>query len=245
MTTKTVWQQLKDLVECDQKIVTIQQEIAHAKNGLERDLSAENKCERALQEKKQLVFDLQKSINLKELSSKELKEKEEHRRSQLETVKGQKEYMALESEIAHLAKERAAIEEEILKQWSTIDSLKKELEDLAGDTIKQEEILRHDMQIKQDNISHLQTKLAETEQQRATAFNCVQPEWQTQYQRMQNSVPDPIVPVIHASCSACYYAISFPEMSKLKKGDIAPCRSCYRFLYYNADEEKNAVKAQY
>ena len=120
---------------------------------------------------------------------------------------------------------------EVLEEIKKLDKegefdLKKELEALTGDTAKQEEILQHDMQIKQDNIKNLQAKLAELQTQRTVAFNNVQPEWQTQYQRMQHSVPDPIVPAIHASCSACYYAIPFPDMSKLKKGEIVPGRSC-------------------
>src|SRR3989304_8610606 len=102
MTAKTLWQQLKDLVECDQKIATIQNEITDAQKGIERDHSSENKGERILKEKQQYVFSMQKNINLKELSAKEPKEKEDRRRSQLETVKDQKEYMAFETEIAHL-----------------------------------------------------------------------------------------------------------------------------------------------
>ena len=62
---------------------------------------------------------------------------------------------------------------------------------------------------------------------------------------MRRKVADPIVPVLGASCSACYYAILRQDLTKLKKSGVLPCRNCYRFLYYDIEEENDAKKESF
>jgi predicted nucleic acid-binding Zn-ribbon protein len=62
---------------------------------------------------------------------------------------------------------------------------------------------------------------------------------------MKGSVPDPIVPVISECCSACYYSVLHQDMVKLKRSGVLLCRSCYRFLYYDENEQKDLKKATF
>jgi predicted nucleic acid-binding Zn-ribbon protein len=245
MTIKSLWQQLKDLVDCDKKIATITKEIADVEQGIKQDQQREGQQDLLIAEKEQLIFNLQKSLNLQELSTKELKDKEDLKRKQLDNVKDQKQYKALENEIAALSKERLDLEEQVIKQWFTMDMYKTEVEVLKTNKGKQTEIIKHDLDIKAENIAHLKEKLAQAQQERTVAMSQVLPEWQTQYERMRHSVPDPIVPVINSSCSACFYAILPQDLTKLKKSNIMICRNCYRFLYFDEEEAKDANKAQY
>jgi predicted nucleic acid-binding Zn-ribbon protein len=65
-------------------------------------------------------------------------------------------------------------------------------------------------------------------------------EWLTKYQRMRAKVADPLVPVMNTSCSACFYSIPPQDLNRLKKNALLLCRSCYRLLYYDKEEEKDS-----
>jgi predicted nucleic acid-binding Zn-ribbon protein len=62
---------------------------------------------------------------------------------------------------------------------------------------------------------------------------------------MKHNVPDPIVPVLNECCSACFYAVLYQDMVKLKKAELLPCRNCYRFLYYDEEEQQDTQQASY
>jgi predicted nucleic acid-binding Zn-ribbon protein len=245
MIEKSLWQQIKDVVDCDKQIAALNNTITDLQKGISHDTDLESQRNAILHEKQRLLFEAQKNSQLKELTLKELKETEAQKRLQLDAVKNQKEYKAFQSEIESLAAQRNKQEEESLKHLYLIDKLKAELETLQQSDTEKHAILEHDKQIKADNLAHLQTTLLETVQKRETAIQHVPSEWRIQYERMKQSVPDPIVPVLDGSCSACYYAVLFHDLAKLKKSQLVVCRNCYRFLYYDESEEKSLKQPNY
>lgn len=245
MTEKSLWQQIKEVVDCDKTIASLKNDIKIIELGLIKDRQQGNIQESLANEKQRLLLNLKKDLQLKELTSKDLKAKEDRKRVQHDHAQGQKEYMALEREIATLGKDRAALEEDIVKQWFNVDLLKKEIDDLGANKDEQASALVHDIKIKEDRIAELSQKLAKVMETRALAVGQVEPEIRTQYERMHNNVPDPIVPVLSASCSACFYAIAPQNLIRLKRAEVLICRNCYRFLYYDSQEAIDATKAQY
>ncbi len=245
MTIKSLWQQIKDLVDCDKKIIDLQKEIADVVFGLEKDKLSQTKHEATIQEKQRALFNLQKDLHQRELTSQELKDNEEKKRHQLDNVNEQKEYKALEKEISNISSERQKLDEQILKEWYTVDILKKDIEDLVK---KQEELLvrtKIDIASKEENLTSLQAKLVEAQKARDIAMQHVPAEWRAQYERMKHKVPDPIVPVLNSTCSACFYTILHHDLINLRKSKLVVCRNCYRFLYYDPEEAKDATKANY
>ncbi len=245
MTRKSLWQHIKELVECDKKIITIQEDIQHVKHGLADDQRLTTQHEAALGEKQRLVHTLQKDLKLKELAATELKGQEDRKRTQRDLANDQKIYMALEREIAGLARERAKADEELLKQLYQLDALQKELAQILEQQTDQAKVLQHDIIIKRENLAHLEQKLEQLIALRLTIVPNIQPEWYAQYERMKHSVPDPIAPVINTGCGSCFYNVLHHDMAKLKQGEVMVCRNCYRFIYYNEEEEKMSHQASY
>ena len=61
--------------------------------------------------------------------------------------------------------------------------------------------------------------------------NVVPAELLDNYEHMRGLVINPVVPVVHNSCSACFYPVPAQDLAILKKGKLLPCKSCYRILY--------------
>lgn len=245
MTEKSLWQQIKEVVDCDKTIATLQNDIKALELGLAKDRQQGSVRENLAKEKQRTLFNLQKELQLKELNTKDLKAKEDRKRVQHDHAQGQKEYMALEREIAMLGKERSTLEEDIVKQWYNVDLLKKDLADFVAGNDEQASAVLQDIKSKEDTLANLAQELSKVMETRAIAVGQVEPTIRTQYERMRNNVPDPIVPVLSASCSACYYAISPQNLIRLKRADVLICRNCYRFLYYDGQAVEDATKAQF
>ena len=245
MTGKSLWQQLKDVADCDKKIAEFTSEIVRIREGIAKDLQFNTQQETLILTKERAWMDAQKDLYSKELSLKELKNTEDKKRRQLDTVKNQKEYKALEGEIAALSRKRALLEEEALKDLYAVDALKNELDTLRSNSAEKATVIAHDQNIKQDNLNHLETKHAEALKGREEALQCVPEEWRIQYERMRITVQDPIVPVINDCCSSCFYSILHQDLCKLKKSQVVVCRSCYRFLYWDKQAIQEEKKAEY
>jgi len=245
MTGKTLWQQIKDVVECDQKITALATDIQTITQTIAQEEISLTNYQKNLDKSKKALFDAQKNANLAELSAKEIKESEERKLKLLDNAREQKEYMALKREIETLSQRRIALDESLIKQWYDVERLKDEVHTL--DTNKDEQVARisHDIAVKKENVQNLTTKRETMQQERERALALLPAEWISKYQRMQESVPDPIVPVVDGNCSSCFYTILHHDLSKLKAAQVLICRSCYRFLYYDVAQEKQSHEASY
>src|ERR1700722_17550452 len=89
MTPKALWQLIKDVVEWDKDIRTIQAEIDAVSKGIQKGQTAISQKEADLQNKKQAFFTAQKTAQLTELNLDTVKDAEKQKRDRLESVKNQ------------------------------------------------------------------------------------------------------------------------------------------------------------
>lgn len=243
MTEQSLWQQIKAVVDCDKTISMINEEVKTLELAIKTDRNKTALQETSVKEKNLAITSLQKNIQLAELDAKDLKAKEERKRSQLDFAGGQKEYMALDREINNLGKQRQALEEDIVKKLYNLDLLKQDLENFLATKDDIITALHNDIAQKQEALADLAQKLSELSERRESALKLLAPEWRVQYGRMRNNVEDPIVPVLQGCCSACYYSLSPQNLIRLKRSEILTCVNCYRFLYYEAEAPKQADSA--
>ncbi len=243
--TQSLWQLIKKVADYDKELITIDRNLTTIKEGMEKDQQQLASSNALITEKQKNLFILQKDYQLKDLEAQDLKAAEDKKRVQLDHVNDQKEYKAFEKEIATIAQKRSVLEEQILKQMYSLDTLKKEIETLASSQGAQIEKIKCDISAKNDNINHLAQKRAEIFTSREDAMQRIPDEWKTQYERMRHSVQDPIVPINNTSCSACFYNIPLPDIAKLKKSQLILCRNCFRFLYCDEDQTKEPSTTQY
>ena len=245
MTGKSLWQQIKDVVDCDKKITGLVEDIKNITKTLDQDRVKLTNYQVNLDASNKALFMMQKNVQLQEFDSKELKSLEDRKRKQLDNAKGQKEYKGLEREIERVQDQRTQIEELVVKQWYEVDRLKAEVKNLSDNQKTYQAQLTKDIENKEASLKQLETKHLEFKQERSLTIVKLPAEWISKYERMKESVADPIVPVVNDNCSSCYYSILHQDLSKLRKAQVLICRSCYRFLYYDTVEEKQCHEASY
>ncbi|MBX9830614.1 hypothetical protein K2X40_01535 [Candidatus Babeliales bacterium] len=245
MTGKALWQNLKILAECDHNILSLEKQKREAQKIFTTDQELIQKLAISIEEKKNRFRQEQKNVDLQELQAHDLKIKEEAKRTQLANVGSQKEYQAVRKELDRVSRDRDEQEDALLKAWHQLETAQKSYELEEKNSVGRTADLTEDIQAKAAAVQTLEQQLVELHAKRETLVQTIPPEWLVRYDRMKHNVPDPIVPVIRSSCSSCFYAVLHQDLYKLKKSDILPCRSCYRFLYYDQEEEKDVAKAAY
>ncbi len=243
MIATSLWKQLKNLVDCDKKTTMLAEEIKDLGKLIQQDLQALEQQAKTYAAQKTLLLDKQKAIHAAELQVNTLKDKEQHKRKQLETAKDQKIYKGLEKEIHSCNTERNELEERLMQWWHDIEILKSATETAKQTHEDQTQRLENDITHKKTTLASCEAALQESVATRINVIKDVPAEWLTRYERMRHSVNDPIVSTVHGSCSACYYAVPFQDLSKLKQGELTICRNCYRFLYYDDQAGQNASTA--
>ncbi len=245
MVGQSLWKNLKTLVDFDKQLDTVKKEIEKTETILEKDKHAIPKLENYVEECKQKWHAEKKNADLQELDAKELAEKEKEKKKILDTISSQKEYQALEKEIKTLSQQVMRCDDLLVKAWHQLETSKKKFEEEKEAKEKQILQLKEGLEVQKKALQDLKTKKEDVSQKRDSATKVVPAEWFVKYERMKDKVENPIVPLMGTSCSACYYSALRQDLQKLKKGGLVPCRNCYRFLYYDIEEEKEAQQESF
>jgi len=240
MAELSLWQRLKNLVVLDAKSEKIQDEI----KLLEEQIKEEKLIIPRLQEKiaslKQAKHDAKKNVDMQELHAEELKNRETSKRDALENVKNQKEFASVEKEIASLAHQIAEQDDLVFKAWHNLELAEKAAKTETEQLNEKIEQLEKAASQEKEKIVALKQEITDLEGQKKERAKEIPTDWLERYTHMRERVPDPIVPVLRESCSSCYYSVPPQDLSRLKREAVLPCRSCYRFLYFDAVEEKES-----
>lgn len=241
MIGSSLWKNLKILVDVDQKLEDIKNKIQEAKKLLEHDQQEIPKLKVKIEEENQKLLQYRKNVDHQELIAKELKDKENQKRNQLENISNPKELSSLEKEIKALSKQINDQDDILMKTWHQLEEQKNKYE--ASKKEKENKIIQltEGLEIQQKSLADFESQKNIISKEKEEAKKIVPEEWLLKYERMKNRVSDPIVPVLGTTCSSCFYTILRQDLSKLKKSGVLLCRNCYRFLYY-PEEENNAKK---
>ena len=245
MIGKALWQNLKDLVDFDRNVLKIKNDIDSTNKSLNVDADQIAKLKVSLDHKKQICLQLQKRIDSIELESKVFEEAEKSKRDTLDNVRNQKEYRSIEAEMEIARKGRIDLDNQITEAWYQLETAKNEYDVELAKSVQMEEQYAKDVEAKNAEIRDLTIKLNALNEERHVISGRIPEDWISQYDRMKHRVDDPIVPVLNGCCSACFYSVLCQDLLKLKRSGVLPCRSCYRFLYYDESEEKSLQKAKF
>lgn len=242
---KALWQNLKSLVDSDKRIFKVEEDINAAKNALDNEYKILSRSKISLENKKNVCLQLQKKFDNLELQAKAFEEEERDKKDRLDYVKNQKEYKSLEHEIEILRRERINLDNQITEGWYQLELVKNEYESIKDQIAQKEKQICIDVATKEELVRDLTAKLDALKEERTVISGKIPEEWLSKYERMKHSVEDPIVPVVNGSCSSCFYSVLYQDLLKLKRSGVLPCRNCYRFLYYDEEEEKALLQAKY
>lgn len=245
MTGKALWQSLKKLVQYDQELIQLSESIVEKKKKI---IDHHRKVADLIQQAARLKAEFiaaKKDADMLQLQANSLREEEERKRDRLDSIRDQREYMALEKELSGLMRKRQELDDAAIKSWIRLE----QAEDDQNNSVATHEQKHNEIKLliadDEQAIHDMQEKMQQCETQREAYALTIPEEWRVRYNRMRNQVPDPIVPVHGTCCSVCFYNALQQDVVKLKKQEIIPCRNCYRFLYFDETQETEASKAQY
>lgn len=245
MTGKALWQRLKQLVQYDQELIQLSESIVEKKKKIiDHHTKVAELTQQAARLKAEFIA-AKKDADMVQLQASALREEEERKRDRLDSIRDQREYMALEKELSGLMRKRQELDEAAIKSWLRLEQAEEDL----NNSVATQEQKHHELKLliadDEQAILDMQAKINQCETQRETYALTIPEDWRARYNRMRNQVPDPIVPVHGTCCSVCFYNALHQDILKLKKQEILPCRNCYRFLYFDETQETEAAKAQY
>lgn len=240
-----IWQLLSKLVKLDQNLLAVQREVEEKQATILKHEQSITKFHQTRESGLHAVHELKKAVHLLEQEIAVIDEKESAKKRALDTVHNHREYDAIKKELEVLAISRQDKENQLISKWHEREQAEERLkqEALPFETRVQE--MRDAIAELQKEIAALHDKKAAIAHEEEEQFKVIPAEWQSRYRTMKGKVSNPIVPVVDEVCSVCFYHIMPQDLARLKKRAMLPCRSCYRFLYYDLDTEKDAHAASY
>ena len=220
-----------DLVSFDQKIHAVEEELRSLQNSLKELEEQKNSFNKSLEEMKLQVHEVKKRVDEQELSMKVLDQQEAERKKLLNSVANPKEYSAIKSEISRINEQQRDTEGELINAWDKLELIQKKFSE--QETNVQHKLAEFD-QMKcefEGKIEAATLTLENLNVQRLSFRQAVPEELLDNYEHMRGLVSNPVVPVVHGSCSACFYAVPGQDLGALKRGKLLPCKSCYRILF--------------
>ncbi|KKP24802.1 MAG: hypothetical protein SZ59_C0001G0120 [candidate division TM6 bacterium GW2011_GWF2_28_16] len=239
MVIQELWKKLKNLVDIDKAISENFAKKEISLNIIKNDQLQIPLLENKIKDQESRILALKKELDFLELEAKSLREKESEKRNILESIQNSKEFKALERELRSLEAKSLETENTLETTWIELEQLKKDLELLKSKTEEKIKQLNESIINQEDFLKQLELDLQKETETRTLALKEIPVEWLTKYEKMKHKVANPIVQAIKETCSACYYPILRQDMSRLKASGVILCRNCYRFLYYDSQEEKN------
>ena len=226
-----------DLVTFDQNLIKLEKSIDSSDNKINQLRRELEQIQQIIGAKKNEHRDLKKRLDLQELAVKDLQDKEKQQSEVVQNISNTKELEAAHKQLEHLKIERDRQEQQLMKLWNLHEALEKEVDSFSQQHESKSEEIKDEILKEQESVKMLQKKLDDLQQQRNTKVAVVPDDWLRRYEHMRGKASDPVVPVLQDSCSACFYSISSRDLQTLKQGDLLQCKDCYRFLYFEKEEE--------
>ena len=224
------------LHESEKEIVALETVI----EGLEDQIDAS----KDLFEKEQAkLHGLKKEVDMQELEMKTVDEKGKAVQERFSAASNNKEYLALKTETEEIQKAQMEAEAYLITVWNNLENAQKSVVTKEKEYQEQKDTLTTQITEKQVKVDEIEVKFQAEQKGRAAKEEGIPEEWVEKYERMRNSVPDPVSAVEDKNCKACFYAMTNQEMELLKRKKLLQCKGCYRFLYINYTAESEDTNA--
>jgi uncharacterized protein len=240
--TKNPLSKLLELVAFDQKQVHMEREIAKLQEELDQDNKETTLCQVALERAKKHAHDSRKDVDSKELEMKALDHEEKDKRNRLDASRDQRQYNSLAKEIEVVQKKQHALEEHLVAAWKNYEQAEQEFVSKKEYCDKKLISLNTVIIEKMQQIEALRQQLKEQLTMRDEKKQGIKPELLEKYDAMYKQVSNPVVPLINSSCSACFYQVTQHILHELRRGKLAQCTYCFRFLYYPSEESAEKIE---
>jgi len=157
---------------------------------------------------------------------------------QMMTIKTNKEYDALVSEIDTVKSVISEKESEFLETMEQISQLEKEAPEYKEKLTQTEENDTKQLKVLQEKIDSIGDKMLSKGNERKAITSSIPRQTLTVYERVHRGKGGTVVvPVRKRSCSACHNALTPKKVQEIRRGDkIHTCDSCGCLLYWDVEQ---------
>ncbi|HIE06046.1 MAG TPA: hypothetical protein EYP58_04520 [bacterium (Candidatus Stahlbacteria)] len=229
---------MSEILEVLLKLQDLEDRYQHLKGEAERlpkEIKATNeKINRAkdeLEGLKNRLMNIRKDFDLHELDVKENEEKRNKLNAQLFQVKTNEEYRALQSEIDHLRREKARLEDKMIDLLEEEEEVKKEI--MAGQESAKRIEDEGKTKIAQltEAVKTNEHELKTTEAELKTNLLKLPKNIEQTYQKVKKARGSAVARLVDQTCSGCHAKITPQQYNELVKADkVHFCETCGRFL---------------
>jgi hypothetical protein len=176
---------------------------------------------------------VQKEIDKKELDLKSNEGKITKYNVQLNSIKTNKEYSTLISEIGSKKADMSILEDEILNTMSRLEIANQEYEKVTKELRNEEESLNDLIKSVDADIKEADIEIEKIKNEQKKYIDLLDEHSLKNYNRLSNiKGGNAIVPVIGNVCGGCSMNVTTQTLNELMGGeDLVFCRSCSRILY--------------
>jgi len=235
-------EELRQLIEL-QRLDAAVREVEAAKQRIAREAAqAQDRFRReqqTFQERTQHARSFRKALDLREVDLKENENKIASLQVQLNTVKTNREYSALQHEIMGLKADASRLEDEILTMLEQAEQQQRELKDLERRLQEEEAAVRQRQEDAQRAIQDADQRIARLRQERAALASRIPRDFLSRYERLLHKADGRALAACRDFvCEACRMALTANTVNRLLAGqEIVYCHSCGRILYLAEDQD--------
>ena len=232
---------LLQLQEIDGEIDKLERKKAEIPVKLQALDSELTKHRELLQAKNNALEELQKERRSRDRQLTVQQAQLERYKSQRLSVKTNKEYTALESEIAELEEANSAIEDEILELMISIDEYTDEVEVVRDELKAREDTLKKKRDELLSEVKNLDQQIAQWNKKRGGFAGEINSALINRYDNWRERRGSSLVAVIEGqSCGGCHLTLPPQLVNDVrKKQELHVCNSCGRILYWNDEDQED------
>ena len=156
-------------------------------------------------------------------------------KDQLAAVKTNREYQAIQHEIAAAQAELGTVEERVLERMIDADAVTADIKAEEAKLAAQQKEINAEKQVLNGELAACEKTLGETSAQRAALVNTIEPRLIALYDQVARVRKGMVTSVATRDglCSVCHVRLRPHVFQQVRQNDtIIQCESCHRILYY-------------
>ena len=201
---------------------------------LEKLDQSEKKLKKDVEEKQEELKEIKLSIREAEGKTVLLDETEKKYKQQLMTVKTNREYSALLTEIESVKREKEELDENAIKSMELIESIQAEIQGIKSELEEFQNQSKEKRAELTNKINDLKDRMAVEKQKRDNLAIRIDKSTIKLYERIMRSRKNlAVVTLRNGSCGGCFAEVPLQRVADIRKGDrLLTCDNCGRILYY-------------